>query len=42
MLPSGVVLGVEADVSFPNTIMGMQTISSPSIGQATYEEQVEY
>ncbi len=41
-LPSGVVLGVEADVSFPNTIMGTQTISSPSLGQATYEEQVEY
>lgn len=41
-LPSGIVLGVEADVSFPNTIMGTQTISSPSLGQATYEEQVEY
>ena len=41
-LPSGVVLGVEADVSFPNTIMGTQTFSSPSLGQATYEEQVEY
>ena len=41
-LPSGVVLGVEADVSFPNTIMGTETISSPSLGQATYEEKVEY
>ena len=41
-LPSGVVLGVEADVSFPNTIMGTETFSSPSLGQATYEEKVEY
>jgi high affinity Mn2+ porin len=41
-LPSGVVLGVAADVSFPNTTTGTQTFSSPTLGQATYEEQVEY
>jgi high affinity Mn2+ porin len=42
MLPSGIVLGVEADVSAPNTIMGAQTISSPLVGQANYAETVEY
>jgi high affinity Mn2+ porin len=42
MLPSGVVLGVEADVSAPNTIMGTQTFFSPSVGQASYAETVAY
>src|SRR5947207_3262470 len=41
-LPSGVLVGVEADVSAPNTIMGSQTFSSPAIGQASYAEKVEY
>jgi high affinity Mn2+ porin len=42
MLPSHLVLGVEADVSFPSSIRGTQTISSPSIGQASYGENVQY
>jgi high affinity Mn2+ porin len=42
MLPSQLVLGIEGDVSFPNSIRGIQTISSPSIGQASYAETVEY
>jgi high affinity Mn2+ porin len=41
-LPSGLVLGAEADVSAPNTIMGTQTILAPAVGQASYEEKVEY
>jgi high affinity Mn2+ porin len=39
--PSRLVLGVEADISFPNSIAGSQTIASPSIGQASYAETVE-
>ncbi len=42
MLPSRVVLGVEADVSFPNTLSGSQAISSSQIGQASYQDQVEF
>ena len=42
MLPSQLVLGVEGDISFPNTIKATQQISSPSIGQASYGEMVEY
>ena len=41
-LPSGVLLGFEADVSAPNTTKGSQTFASPAIGQASYEEKVEY
>src|SRR5438128_198493 len=41
VFPSRLVLGVEADVSFPNSIGGSQTILSPSIGQASYAETVE-
>ena len=41
-MPSGVLVGVEADVSAPNTLMGSQTFSSPAIGQASYAEKVEY
>ncbi len=41
-LPSHLVLGVEGDVSFPNTIRGNQTISSASIGEANYGETVQY
>lgn len=40
--PSGVVLGLVADLSFPNTIAGTQTFASPSTGQASYGETVEY
>ena len=42
MLPSRLVLGVEADVSFPNTLSGSQAISSSLIGQASYQDQVEF
>src|SRR5438105_14872319 len=41
VFPSRLVLGVEADVSFPNSIVGSQTILSPLIGQASYAETVE-
>ena len=30
---SGFVLGVEADISFPNTVTGNRSISSPSMGE---------
>jgi len=39
-LPSQLVVGVEADISPPNTIAGTQGISSPLIGQATYNDTV--
>src|SRR5215813_4114637 len=42
MLPSHLVLGIEGDVSFPNTIKATQQISSPSLGQASYGEMVQY
>jgi high affinity Mn2+ porin len=42
MLPAGIVVGVEADVSAPNTIKGTQTLSAPLLGQASYSEAVEY
>jgi len=42
MLPSRLLLGIEADTSFPSTIAGAATISSPSIGVASYSEQVEF
>jgi high affinity Mn2+ porin len=38
MLPSRLVLGIEADASFPSLLGGSQAISSPSIGQASYGE----
>jgi high affinity Mn2+ porin len=40
-MASGVVLGVETDLSFPNYLNGSATISSPSIGQASYAEAVD-
>jgi high affinity Mn2+ porin len=42
MFPSRLVLGLEADVSFPNLLGGSQVISSDLIGQATYQELVEF
>jgi high affinity Mn2+ porin len=42
MLPSRLILGLEGDVSFPNTIKATQQISSLSIGQTSYREMVEY
>jgi high affinity Mn2+ porin len=42
MLPSRLLLGVEADVSFPSTVGGAATVASPVAGLASYSEQVEY
>jgi high affinity Mn2+ porin len=41
MLPSRVVLGIEADVSFPSVLGASQAIASPLIGQAIYRDQVQ-
>ena len=42
MFPSRLLLGVEADVSFPSFIGGAQVISSDAIGQASYAETVQF
>ena len=42
MTPSRWLFGVEADVSFPNTIAGTSTFTSASTGTASYAEQVEF
>ncbi len=42
MLPSRLLLGVEADVSFANTVGGSAAVASPAAGFATYAEQVEF
>jgi high affinity Mn2+ porin len=42
MLPSRWLVGVEADVSFPNTVGGTATVASPIAGLASYAEQVEF
>ena len=42
MVPSRWLFGVEADVSFPNTIAGTSTFTSASTGTASYAEQVEF
>jgi high affinity Mn2+ porin len=42
MLPSRIVVGAEADVTFPNLIRGRQVFSSPTVGQASYSELVQY
>ena len=39
-LPSRLVLGVEADVSTPNTVAGERTVTSASAGTASYRETV--
>jgi high affinity Mn2+ porin len=39
-LPSGVVLGAQADLSFPNLLAGTQTIAVAGIDIANYEQQV--
>jgi high affinity Mn2+ porin len=41
MLPSRVVLGVEADISFPNTIAGNRNFAALGIGQVDYAEHVQ-
>ncbi len=40
MFPSRVVVGIEADLSSPNTLGGTQGLSSPVIGQADYSDNV--
>lgn len=40
MLPSGLVVGFEADVSAPSQIAGSQTIASPLVGQASYSDTI--
>jgi high affinity Mn2+ porin len=41
LLPSRLLLGVEADIGFPNTLGGTATFSSPATGTASHAEQVE-
>jgi high affinity Mn2+ porin len=40
MLPSRVLLGLETNGTFPNTISGSQTFSSPLVGRASYRDTV--
>ncbi len=42
MFPSRFVVGAEADVSFPSLVAGGQTFSSPLVGTASYQDQVEF
>ncbi len=42
MFPSRLLVGVEADVSFPSLIGGSQTIASAAIGQASYAEMAQF
>jgi high affinity Mn2+ porin len=42
MFPSHLVLGIEADVSFPSVLGASQVIASPLIGQAIYRDEVEF
>jgi high affinity Mn2+ porin len=39
-LPTGVVIGAQADVSFPNTLLGTQTITAAGFDVADYEYKV--
>jgi high affinity Mn2+ porin len=41
MLPSRLVLGAEADVTFPNRVGSSQVFSSAATGQASYAETVQ-
>ena len=41
MLPSRLMLGVEADISFPNTLSGSSVFTLPAIGQASYADTVK-
>jgi high affinity Mn2+ porin len=38
---SGLILGLETDISFPGLMSGMSTFAAPSIGTATYSDQVD-
>jgi high affinity Mn2+ porin len=39
-LPSGLVIGAQGDISFPNTLTGTQTIAAAGFDVADYEEKV--
>jgi high affinity Mn2+ porin len=41
MMPSRIVLGAEADVSFASTLSANQSFASPATGAATYSDTVE-
>src|SRR5580693_9045818 len=41
LLPSRLLLGVEADIGFPNTLGGAATFTTPATGTTSYAEQVE-
>ena len=41
LLPSGLALGVETDISFANTISGTALMAAPSIGQASSTDNVQ-
>jgi high affinity Mn2+ porin len=41
VLPSRLMFGVEADVSFPSTLQGEQDLSSAFIGAANYNDTIE-
>ncbi len=38
---SGLMLGLETDISFPGFMSGMSTFATPSIGGATYSDQMD-
>lgn len=40
-LPSGIVVGFEADLIAPNTIMDQKSVASPALGQASISDTVE-
>jgi high affinity Mn2+ porin len=42
MLAPRIVLGAEADASFPNLLSGSRMLASPLIGRASYQDQVEF
>jgi high affinity Mn2+ porin len=42
MMPSRIVIGAEADVSFPSTLSAGQSFASPVIGAANYSDTVEF
>ncbi len=42
LLPSRILVGIEADASFPNLLSGTQTGSSPPLGQTSYQDQAEF
>jgi high affinity Mn2+ porin len=33
-------MGIESDISFPNTLIGTQIVASPLIGQASFTDNV--